>query len=171
LKLRGGPGANPIPTLPKSPALAPPSGRETLFLTDRPLGSFGARIALAQRLGLIDHLVERALHTLRKVRNAFAHTTTVASLSEASYQQPLGECYRHARENPLWGPLERILDEQLQPNAGESKVPDHFLRDYILLITILVAFLEATAQQLCPIQPPVVMRFSGVSRVNGLNLE
>ena len=37
------------------------------------------------------------------------------------------------------------------------------LRDYILLITILVAFLEATAQQLEPIQPPVVMGLSGIS--------
>jgi hypothetical protein len=34
-----------------------------------------------------------------------------------------------------------------------------------------VAFLEATAQQLHPIQPPVVMRFSGVSRLNGANQE
>lgn len=147
-------------------ALAPPSGSETLFLTDRPLGSFGARIALAQRLGLIDHQVERALHTLRKVRNAFAHTTAVASLGEANYQQPLGDCYRHARENPLWGPLERILDEQLQTTAGESKAPDRFLRDYILLITILVAFLEATAQQLRPVQPTVVMGFSGITKSN-----
>lgn len=53
-------------------ALAPPSGPETLFLTDRPLGFVGARIALAQRLGLIDMQVELALHTLRRVRNAFA---------------------------------------------------------------------------------------------------
>ncbi len=143
-------------------ALAPPSGSETLFLTDRPLGSFGARIALAQRLGLIDHQVERALHTLRRVRNAFAHSTAVASHGEASYQQPLGDCYRHARENPLWEPLECILDEQLQcPNgsAGESKAPDLFLRDYILMITILVAFLEAAAQQLWPMRPQVVMGF------------
>ncbi|MCP9942443.1 hypothetical protein KBY70_08590 [Cyanobium sp. ATX 6E8] len=150
--------------------LAPPSGSETLFFTDRPLGSFGARIALAQRLGLINHQVERALHTLRKVRNAFAHTTTVASLAEASYQQPLGDCYRHARENPLWGPLERILNEQLQPNgsAGESKAPARFLRDYILLITILVAFLEAAAQQLRPMQPPVVMGFAGITKSNSI---
>ena len=35
-------------------ALAPPHGSETLFHTDRPLGSFGAKIALAARLGLID---------------------------------------------------------------------------------------------------------------------
>jgi hypothetical protein len=150
-------------------ALAPPSGSETLFLTDRPLGSFGARIALAQRLGLIDHQVERALHTLRKVRNAFAHTTAVASLGDASYQQPLVDCYRHARDNPLWVPLERILDEQLQSNgtSGSGKRPDHFLRDYILLITILVAFLEAAAQQLRPVQPPVLMGFSGITRING----
>ncbi len=36
--------------------------------------------------------------------------------------------------------------------------------DYILLITILVAFLEAPAQQLQPFQPQVVMGFSGVIR-------
>ena len=149
-------------------SLDPPSGSETLFVTDRPLGSFGARIALAQRLGLIDHQVERALHTLRKVRNAFAHTTAVASLSDASYQQPLSDCYRHARDNPLWAPLERILEEQLQSNgtAGSGKPPDHFLRDYILLITILVAFLEATAHQMEPLQPPVVMGFAGITKSN-----
>ena len=149
-------------------SLAPPSGSETLFGTDRPLGSFGARIALAQRLGLIDHQVERALHTLRKVRNAFAHTTAVASLSDASYQQPLSDCYRHARDNPLWAPLERILDEQLQAigGAGKEKAPDRFLSDYILLITILVAFLEATAQQIWPLQPPVVMGFAGITKSN-----
>lgn len=77
-------------------------------------------------------------------------------------------------KNPLWEPLERILDEQLQPpkgSAGESKAPDRFLRDFILLITILVAFLEATAQQLQPLQPPVVMGFSGITRSNGTEAE
>ena len=147
-------------------ALAPPSGPETLFLTDRPLGSFGARIALARRLGLIDRQVELALHTLRRVRNAFAHSTAQASLSEACHHQPLAECYRQARCNPLWDPLERILDDQLRSNAGSaySMALDPALRDYILLITILVAFLEATAQQLKPYKAPVVMGFSGVLR-------
>jgi hypothetical protein len=36
------------------------------------------------------------------------------------------------------------------------------LRDYILLITILVAYLEAAAQQLSLQPPPVVMRFAGI---------
>jgi hypothetical protein len=34
-------------------------------------------------------------------------------------------------------------------------------------MTILVAVLEATAQQLRPIQPPVVMGFSGILRQTG----
>jgi hypothetical protein len=124
-------------------ALAHPSGPETLFLTDRPLGFFGARIALAQRLGLIDMQVELALHTLRRVRNAFAHSTAQASLSEACHHQPLTECIRQARCNPLWYPLERILDDQLRTNTGASDTAalDPTLRDYILLINILVAFL------------------------------
>jgi hypothetical protein len=140
-------------------ALAPPSSRESLFQTDKPLGSFGARIALAQRLGLIDPAVEQALHALRKVRNAFAHSTGVATLSDPSHQQRLTESYRLARANPLWLPLEQVLDEQLP--AGSQ---DRTLRDYILLITILVAFLEATARQLTPVQPGLVMGFSGVLR-------
>jgi hypothetical protein len=39
--------------------------------------------------------------------------------------------------------------------------------DYFLLITILVVFLEGTAQQLRPMQPPGLIGFSGVSRING----
>ena len=135
-------------------ALAPPSSRETLFHPDRPLGSLGARIALAQRLGLIDPAVEQALHALRKVRNAFAHSTTIAALSDPSHQQRLAESYRQARANPLWQPMEQVV-AQHQPS------PDPALRDYILLITILVAFLEATAQQLTPVEPALMLGLLG----------
>jgi len=127
--------------------LAPaPSRGDGLFLPDRPLGSLGAKVALARRLGLIDAPVERALSALRKLRNAFAHSTESASLADPAHSTRLAEIYAEARTNPLWAPLEPAL------------------RDYILLITILVAFLEATAQQLRPYQPPVVVRFSGVIR-------
>ncbi len=53
-----------------------PGATDTFYQPDRPLGSFGARITLAARLGVIDPLVEQALQTLRRVRNAFAHSTT-----------------------------------------------------------------------------------------------
>jgi len=140
--------------------LLPSPGRsDSLFQADRPLGSFGARISLAHRLGLIETPVERALHTLRRVRNAFAHSSDSASLSDPAYAERLAQSYRDARANPLWAPLETVLTK-----AREAEDPpvEPTLRDYILLITILVAFLEAAAQQLTPQPPAVVMGFEGV---------
>lgn len=145
--------------------MAPASGKgDGLFLPDRPLGSLGAKVALASRLGLIDAAVERALNALRKLRNAFAHSAESASLADPAHSARLREIYAEARINPLWAPLETVLAAQ-PPSAHGPLEPA--LQDYILLITILVAFLEATAQQLRPMQPPVVMGFSGVSRNNG----
>ena len=142
--------------------LLPSPGRsDALFQADRPLGSFGARIGLAHRLGLIETPVERTLHTLRRVRNAFAHSSDSASLADPTHADRLGQAYRHAQTNPLWSPLEMVLTKA--GGTGESPL-DPGLRDYILLITILVAFLEATAQQLRVHQPPVVMGFAGVIR-------
>jgi hypothetical protein len=63
-----------------------PTRTETGLAVDRPLGSFGARIALAQRLGLLDASVEQAQEASRKVRIAFAHSTAVASLNQPSHQ-------------------------------------------------------------------------------------
>jgi hypothetical protein len=134
-------------------------GRDALFQPDRPLGSFGAKISLAYRLGLIDRPVERALHTLRRVRNAFAHSTESAALADPAHAGALADAYREAQVNPLWAPLQQVL--QNARDAGDQSL-DPTLRDYILLITILVAFLEAAAQQLTPYRPPVVMRFGGI---------
>ena len=134
--------------------------RDSLFQPDRPLGSLGAKVALARRLGLIDEPVEKALHALRKLRNAFAHSAESASLADPSHSSRLEAVYAHARLNSLWRPLEAALASQSESPQGAL---DPYLRDYILLITILVAFLEATAQQLKPFNPTVVMRFSGIS--------
>jgi hypothetical protein len=136
-------------------APAPQAGQgDGLFLPDRPLGSLGAKVALARRLGLIDVRVEWALSALRKLRNAFAHSAESASLSDPVYSARLSEIYAEARTNALWTPLETVLAAQT-PTTHAPLEPA--LRDYILLITILVAFLEATAQQLRPYQPTVVM--------------
>ena len=133
--------------------------RDSLFQPDRPLGSLGAKVALARRLGLIDAPVEQALHALRKLRNAFAHSAGSASLADPSHRSRLEEVVAHARQNSLWGPLESALASQPESSQGAL---DPCLRDYILLITILVAFLEATAQQLSPLEPPVLMSFGGI---------
>ena len=58
---------------------------------------------------------------------------------------------------------ERLLQAVSQQTSGPEGQPvDPALRDYILLITILVAFLEAAAQQLRPQPPAVVMGFGGI---------
>lgn len=136
-----------------------PSKVDGLFLPERPLGSIGAKVALASRLGLIDAGVERALQALRKLRNAFAHSAESASLADADHRDRLAPIIAEARANPLWMPLETVLASQPPSALGPL---DSALRDYILLVTILVAFLEATAQQLKPIEPPVVMGLSGI---------
>src|SRR5437867_124895 len=45
------------------------NGQDTLFDSDRPLGTFSAKIILAHRLGLIDNDFEHALQMIRKTRN------------------------------------------------------------------------------------------------------
>lgn len=142
-----------------------PERGDGLFLPDRPLGSLGAKVALASRLGLIDTDVERALHVLRKLRNPFAHSAESASLADPVHSDRLTPIVAEARLNPLWAPLETVLGAQ-PPSAHGPLEPA--LRDYILLITILVAFLEAAAEQLRPMQPQTVVRLRGDSRVENL---
>ena len=59
---------------------------------------------------------------------------------KANEADRLNQAYAAARVNSLWHPLERILQEKV---GGDGMSLDPALRDYILLITILVAFLEA----------------------------
>ncbi len=138
-----------------------PARGDGLFLPERPLGSIGAKVALASRLCLIDAGVERALHALRKLRNAFAHSAESASLADPAHRDRLAPIVAEAHANPLWAPLETVLAAQ-PPTAHGPLEPA--LRDYILLITILVAFLEATAQQLRPLQPAMVMGLAGITQ-------
>jgi hypothetical protein len=65
-----------------------------------------------------------------------------------------------AGSKSLWQPLKRILQAQV----GAAGTPlDPALRDTILEITILGAFLEAAAQQLRPQPPSEMMGFGGLT--------
>ena len=146
-------------------ALASPRGSETLFHTDRPLGSFGAKIALAARLGLIDAAVEQSLHNLRRVRNGFAHSTTPVCLADPPYCDRLREGVAQARRNLLWSPMEAILRDHLAVSEDVTSMQlqqaqtEPGLLDFILLITILVAFLETGARTVRPLSPSLTMTF------------
>lgn len=60
--------------------------RDELLDNDAPLGTFGSRIQMCFRLGLIDSELTRALNLIRKIRNEFAHETSAVNLSSGSYR-------------------------------------------------------------------------------------
>jgi hypothetical protein len=76
-------------------AQAPARG-DGLFLPDRPLGSIGAKVALARRLGLIDAPVERAL-SARGI--AWRRLLEVLMQSTPEARQPNGHNPRLGRGN------------------------------------------------------------------------
>jgi lipoate-protein ligase A len=69
---------------------------DKLFTPDRSLGSDGAKISLAARLGLIEAAIEQALHAIRSVRNDFAHSAGEPSLAEPRHQKRLQRVYPEA---------------------------------------------------------------------------
>lgn len=98
------------------------------------------------------HLLDIALE--QRLPGAAAESAMMrASLGDVAHSSRLAEVCADARSNPLWAPLETVLAAQPTSAHGELEPA---LRDDILLITILVAFLEATAQQLRPMRPPVL---------------
>ncbi len=127
-----------------------PDGNDNLFQPDRPLGSFSAKISLAFRLSLIDKPVEHALQMIRKVRNDFAHSFEDESLKHQAHRNRLSVPISHARKNALWAPLEKII--------GPVKT-DADLLNYILLVVVLVAFIEAVAQLQTEYKPVIPVRF------------
>lgn len=65
--------------------LPDPSPKEDPLLDgDSPLSTFSARITASHRLGLVDADTARALHLVRKIRNAFAHDLHGCKLDSGS---------------------------------------------------------------------------------------
>jgi hypothetical protein len=91
----------------------------------------------AARLGLIEPPIEQALHAIRSVRNDFAHSAGEPTLTEPRHQKRLQRVYPEAEISPLWQALAPLLQRQ-------SALSDHE-QAFILLVTILVASIEACA--------------------------
>ena len=126
--------------------------RSKLFTPDRSLGSYGAKISLAARLGLIAPPIEQALHAIRSVRNDFAHSAGEPTLAEPRNQKRLQRVYPEAAEtSPLWMALAPLPQSQAGLTADEQA--------FILLVTTLVASIEACALLQKPFSPRATVRF------------
>jgi hypothetical protein len=160
------PAANPTPAAPEpnggEPAAAAAARRIALQMLEE-RGRGAVLVGVARVDAALERLLQAALlpapGTLRRLRNTFAHSSDSASLTDPSHADRLAQAYNAARTNPLWHPLEAVLSQAAAPGSPPL---DPALRNYILLVTILVAFLEAAAQQLRPIAPAVVMGFTGL---------
>jgi len=86
------------------------------------------------------------LHSLRRVRHAFDHSTSEERLTDPIYRNRLRESVTLARRNLLWEPMQKILQKPMAERGEASQAEgDPGLADFVLLISILVAFLE------CPV--------------------
>jgi hypothetical protein len=110
------------------------------------------KISLAARLGLIEAPIEQALHAIRSVRNDFAHSAGEPTLAEPRHQKRLQRVYPEAEPSPLWIALAPLLQSQSGLTAQEQS--------FILLVTTLVASIEACALLQTPFSPRATVRFS-----------
>jgi hypothetical protein len=94
-----------------------PGGADSLFDSDRALGTLSAKIDIAYRLGILSRDFEHALQMLRKIRNDFAHTLEHESLS-SSRQKP--------RLNALikWAEASKLYESPLAILKGEARTQE-----------------------------------------------
>jgi hypothetical protein len=71
---------------------------DELLEGDSPLSTFHARTHMAHRLGLLDDDFVRALHLVRRIRNAFAHEYRNASLAENPHKDRVRELVKPLHE-------------------------------------------------------------------------
>lgn len=85
--------------------LANVGSTDELFDGDSPLSTFSSRINLSYRLGLIDDTLTRALHLVRRIRNAFAHEVTGCSLESGPQKDRIKQLVDPVKKYKLFSSL------------------------------------------------------------------
>jgi hypothetical protein len=109
---------------------------DNLFDTDRPLGTFSAKTALAHRLGLIGDDVERGLRMIRKIRNDFAHSIEKATLLDAPHKDRIAELVNVVQENHMWNNWRFGYLREVEPERRA---------DFCAAMIVLISTLEVAA--------------------------
>jgi len=92
-------------------------GQDSLFDSDRPLGTFSSRILLAFRLGLIDRDYESYLQALRRLRNDAAHSAEHIDLASAPHIDRVVHLHTLASKSPIWS---KICGEPTDPKQDPA---------------------------------------------------
>lgn len=86
-----------------------PSGSDDLLDGDSPLSSFSAKINICYRLGLLSAEFTRALHIVRRIRNAFAHELSGAHLDSGPQADRVNALLFPLRPMPFFGKFRRFF--------------------------------------------------------------
>jgi DNA-binding MltR family transcriptional regulator len=119
------------------------SKNDNLFDPDRPIGSFGAKIKLAYRLGLIDDEFCSALNMLRKIRNDFAHSSFHKSLSDQEHSNRIDRLKIYTAKTPLWDTLVA---------AASVFISTEHLVNFAAIVGVIVALMRYLESTLDPIK-------------------
>jgi hypothetical protein len=97
------------------------SSTDELLEGDSPLATFSARINACYRLGLIASEFAKSLHFVRRIRNAFAHEVSGASLSSGARADRLKPCFSPFSQPPSFHQFrEHFLGEENQASNFKS---------------------------------------------------
>jgi hypothetical protein len=118
------------------PSLA---SNDELLDGDSPLSTFSSRINISYRLGLITSDFAKALHLVRRIRNAFAHEISGVSLSSGSHSDRLRSLLLPFLPLPFF----KLFRKQF---FGEETPQSNFRTCLALMVARLEHRLNATEQ-------------------------
>lgn len=104
---------------------------EKLLRTGQPLGDFGAKIVLADRLGLVNKNMIESLTACRKLRNDFAHLSTDLSFSTPEVKDRVEHLFK-LNEDMLSVMGQVLKDAGMPIGAGDSTqvTGEHMLKKF-----------------------------------------
>lgn len=104
---------------------------EKLLKAGQPLGDFGTKIMLADRLGLVNKHTVESLNICRRLRNDFAHLSTDLSFSTPEVKDRVE--YLFKLNEDLLSVMGRVLEDAGMPiGAGDSTqvTGEHMLKKF-----------------------------------------
>jgi hypothetical protein len=141
-------GASKIDTLLSqlvSNVLLPFPGKEDDLLDEkreRPLSALSARISICHRLGIIDAQFAKSLHTVRKIRNDFAHEVSGTKLDAPPYRDQIRSLVNPYAVTELFHDVKRsfFIDKK-----GATA-------DFLTIISIIIARLDTLLFKIKPLK-------------------
>lgn len=106
---------------------------DELLDSDSPLCSFSSKINLCYRLGIIDKEFSQLLHTLRRIRNDFAHKVKDCDLNSPPYSDQVRELSKHLKDSQLLIKLRNFF-----PTNGQKM----YSCDFRIVLSLLMSLLE-----------------------------